>query len=73
MADMQRRRGVPGEQAVPRHDRLLRSGRPAGQSQSGGDFSLMGLSADGESRILGVLGNHPAEPSDVLQGPAHQQ
>ena len=73
VADVQRRAGVPGEQAVPRDNRLLRGNRPPGQAQPGGETALVRLRAGGEPRILGMLGDHTSQPAGVLQGPAHQQ
>ena len=70
---MQRGADVRGEQAVPRDDRLLGHGGPAGQAKAAGHLALVELGALGEPGILRVLGDHPVEGLDVFQGPAHQQ
>ncbi len=61
------------EQHVARDDRLFGDGRPAGESEFGGERPLVHLRALGESRLLGVLGDDPVERRDVLERATHEQ
>ena len=46
--------------------------RPPGQPEAPRELALVHLRVLGEPRLLRVLGDHPVERLDVLQGPAHQ-
>ncbi len=48
------------------------AGQPVSPSRADTTPSLH-LGTDGQPRLLGVLGDHPVEGLDVLEGPAHQQ
>ncbi len=67
------RTGVAGQQRIARHDGLLGRARPAGQAQPGGVGTLVGDGADGQPRLLGVLGDQHTEPGRILQGTTHHQ
>ena len=62
-----------GEQHVARDDRLLGDRGPPGEAELGADDALVHLSALGEPRLLGVLGDDAAERAHVLERAAHEQ
>ena len=70
---MQPRADVLGQQHVAGDDRLLGGGRPAGEAERRRAVALVHLRADGQPRLLGVLGDDAVERLDVLQCPPHQR
>lgn len=59
--------------SVAGDDGFLGGPWPSGQAQPGGGGSLVGDGADGQPRLLGVLGDEHAQPGGVLEGAAHHQ
>jgi hypothetical protein len=72
VADVQPGADMLGQQHVAGDDRLLGDRRPARHAQPGRRDALVHLGVHGQSRLLGVLGDHAVERLDVLQGPPHQ-
>ena len=71
VADVQLGVQVLGQQHVTGDDGFLSHGGPTGQTQVGGDLTLVHLGALGQARLLRVLRNHAVEGLDVLEGAAH--
>jgi hypothetical protein len=73
VADVQPGAGQLGELDVAGDDGGLGDRGPAGQAETSRQLTLVAAGvAPGQPRVLGVLGDHPVERPDVLQGPAHQ-
>ena len=64
---------IAGQDRVAGDDGLLGRARPTRQAQLRGVGALVGDGPDGETRLLGVLGDQYPEPARVFQRAPHDQ
>ena len=65
--------GIAGQQRVAGDDRFLGGPGPPTEAEPGRRRPLMRDRADGEPRLLGMLGDQHPEPGGVFEGAAHHQ